>query len=387
MIKWFDSKKMAGLPEVTNTQGDLIKMLTGLLVNGVNTKPITSIVYADGVCTLTLGVGHGFITNSIITIKGSTQPSLIDKEFRLTKTDSTSISFKSAAAVSSETDVSVALAPLGFESFFTSEGKACFKSKDPRYPAYLRVDDTKLPSMSATSAKFARVEICEGMTDFDTATWQSPYDPLIPTKNREDTANSNGWFKWYYSAARNSTPDITAISNSIHHYILIGDDTNFWLVINPYLDVPVGVNQSAVYGFVLADYGSEVKQVLIATDGSGLAGASKSAPTESFIANHIKLNIAPLREVLSTTAFAMIAQANTSGGNSSAIALAAITASSGTLIKRPVYIVDNGKAQATFHGVGVVSSKYAQLSLANNNLNMFVDVGQSWFLVFDLGAI
>lgn len=387
MFKWFDSKKMAGLPEVTNTQGDLIRMLTGLLVNGANAKPVTSITYADSICTLTLGVGHGFITNSVIEIKGSTQSPLTNKEFRVTKSDSTSISFKSAATINNETGVSVSLAPLGFDSFFTSEGQACFKSKDPRYPAYLRVDDTKLPSMSGTSAKFARVEICENMTDFNTATWQSPYDPLIPNKNREDTANSNGWFKWYYSAARNSTPDTTAISNSIHHYILIGDETNFWLVINPYLDEPVGVNQSSVYGFVLADYGSEVKQVLIATDGSGLASASKSAPTESFIANYVKLNIAPLREALSTTAFAMIAQANTSGGNKSAVALAGITASSDTLIKRPAYIVSDGKAQAEFQDVGVVSSRYAQLSLANGNLSMFVDVGQSWFLVFDLGAI
>ena len=166
MIKWFDTKMMKNIPVIANTQGELVAMLNALLVNGFNSKTISSVSYANGFCTLTVGTDHGFVKHSVVNIQGSAQAVLTDSEFRITSITPTTISFKSAS-VNQEVGLTVRYAPLGYTAHFQSEGKACYKSKNPLYTPYLRVDDTKLAGTEPKAAKFATVEICEDMSDFN----------------------------------------------------------------------------------------------------------------------------------------------------------------------------------------------------------------------------
>lgn len=267
MIKWFDSKLMTGIPELTNTQGDLVKMLNGLLVNGANSKAVTSLSYTNGVCTLTLGANHGFARHSVINIQGSNQAALINSEFRIKSFTVTTISFDCPTAVTSETGLTVRYAPLGWTQHFASEGRSCYRSPDPRYPAYLRVDDVKFENTNTDAAKFAGVEICADMTDFNTASWQAPFTSDYPQQNRQTITNrSNGWFKWVYAGEFVDIPDLTPTQAGTRDYVLIGDDSQFWLLLYPYAS-NLNQNYPVIVGMPILDYGIKKPQALVATNG------------------------------------------------------------------------------------------------------------------------
>ncbi|MFT0771297.1 hypothetical protein [Psychrobacter aquimaris] len=243
MIKWFNSKTMSVLPVIDNTQGELVSMLTALLVNGVNSKPVATVSYADGVCTLEVGADHGFVAHSVVGIQNSTQSALAGGEFSLSKITDTTISFDVASTVINETGLNVRYAPLGYTAHFESQGRAAYKSKNPLHTGYLRVDDVKFAGTAANAAKFASVEICEDMTDFDTVVGaQAPYEASYPLQNRETiSGRSNGWFKWYYSAQSHPISEGASYPSPSgkKDYMLIGDDTGFYLVLYPNGDLPV----------------------------------------------------------------------------------------------------------------------------------------------------
>lgn len=275
MIKVYDSKKMTGLPEITNTQGDLLRMLRGLLVNGVNSKSVASLSYSNGVCVVDFGVTHNFVNYSVIDIQGTTQEALLGKDFRVSDITATTISFNCPAAVTNEAGLSVRYPPLGWEEYFSSTDKACFKSPNPLYQAYLRVDDSAglKPANFSTAAKFAGVELCTDMTDFNTASAQAPYDPLNPNKNREygtfNGVSMMGWFKWYYAADyRTENPDGWNPEVGVRDYILIGDDSYFWLITYPYVGA-TNSGRAAVFGVPIVNLGGVRQQALVAVNSSG----------------------------------------------------------------------------------------------------------------------
>lgn len=378
MIKWFDSRLMSNIPELTNTQGDLVKMLNGLLVNGANLKPVNTMVYANGVCTLDLGANHGFAKNSIVDIQGSIQPAFLANEFVISEVSATNISFNCPSTVTNETGLIARYAPLGFEQRFNSEGRSCYRSADPRYPAYLRVDDTKFASTDDTAAKFAGVEICTDMTDFDTASWQSPFDSGNPLKNRESLQGSNGWFKWYYASAESVNSDSVISPDGNRHYILIGDDTYFWLVIFPYGSSDT---KGVVYGFTKANYGNDVKQLLIATN-SLTEVVSGRYPHISFINSGAEASIAPIYQPLSFATPTMISLGKNTEGNISFSNITSLAAGD-VFLKNPIYLF-YGEVLADFLGISTTNHTSTNLLIAGNKKYKAVDIGQSYCVSFNL---
>lgn len=352
MIKWFDSAVMTGLPELTNTQGDLVKMLTGLLVNGANSKPVTTVSYANGVCTLTLGANHGFVRHSVIDLQGSLQDGFIGKEFRVKNLSVTTISFDCPIEVSAETGLTVRYAPLGWTQYFASEGKSCYQSPDPLYPAYLRVDDTKFSGTTATAAKFAGVEICADMTDFNTSSWQSPYDSNYPLKNRAFVSGiSNGWFKWYYASAYSATPETTAAENGRRNYILCGDNRSFWLVLYPYVSTNSALESVVGMPLLTTKYG--LQQCLLST-------ANEARPHMSFL-NSSNSNIAPYLK--------SIGRAVT--GFSSSVAGYYVD---DILLQSPVFFKQStsaGLLTGALEGIGVIPSRLADSNILKARGELF----------------
>lgn len=384
MIKWFDSMLMTGLPELTNTQGDLVKMLTGLLVNGANPKPVTTVSYVDGVCTLEVGASHGFLINSIISVQGSEQLAINGKDFKVKTLSATTVSFDCAEAVVAEVGLTVRYSPLGWTQHFATEGKSCFKSSDPKYLAYLRVDDTRDPNVAVNNAKFAAVEICENMTDFDTATWQSPYDANQPLKGRRGSSDTTGWYKWYYAARRASNTDGEQPSFGVRRYALIGDKSYFWLIIYPYTDNEVDSKYAAVYGFALADYGIDTKQVLIATNGEGAPDASKNQPHMSFVNAYTKKGIAPFYDVLSFALPSYLAHTSESASDINMIATNTNIDNSLALLL-PIYLYSTA-LKAKFKGV-YLSPNNLGSDLIKTDDGMFkpISLNQPYYLNFKVG--
>lgn len=314
MIKVYDTKKMTGLPEITNTQGDLLRMLRGLLVNGVNSKSVVSLSYSNGVCVVDFGVTHNFVNYSVINIQGTAQAALLGKDFRVSDITTTTISFNCPVAITSETGLSVRYAPLGWEEHFPSADKACFKSPNPLYQAYLRVDDSAglKPANFSTGAKFAGVELCTDMTDFNTASAQAPYDPLNPNKNREygtfNGVSMMGWFKWYYAADyRTEDPDGWNPGVGVRDYILIGDDTYFWLIMYPYLGATHS-GKSAIFGVPIVNLEGVRQQALVAVNSSGVK--KPAANTGAFIGFQ---NIATLNQPLLSAYTALVSNSKAYG--------------------------------------------------------------------------
>lgn len=383
MIKWFDSSMMTGLPVVTNTRGDLVTMLNALLVNGVNSKAVATVTYADGICTLEVGNDHGFIVNSVVDIQNSSQATLSGNDFKIKSVSSTKISFDCPSLVNNEIGLTVRYSPLGFEQYFASDGKACYKSPDPRYPAYLRVDDKTAFTVSDYHAKFAGVEICENMTDFDTATWQSPYAATYPLQNRQHTAHSTGWFKWYYAAKRLPKVDNTVPTSGNRRYVLVGDETYFWLIIYPYADA-VDSDYGAVYGFALADYGSTIRQVLVATNGFGANDTARPNPHLCFV--NVQNNgggIAPFYGDLSSAhTLAPVYSVETDG--KVVFAYKSTSTASDMLLRRAIY-VRSTEIVSTFLGI-TTTDKNLTSSIVKTNGTSFkaANIGQSYCLTLDL---
>ena len=374
MIKWFDSKNMTGLPELTNTQGDLVKILTGLLVNGVNSKPITTVSYTNGVCTLTLGANHGFVRHSVIDIQNSLQAGFIGKEFRVKSLSLTTVSFDCPVAVTVETGLTVRYAPLGWTQHFASEGRSCYKSSDPRYPAYLRVDDTRFGGTEVGAAKFAGVEICADMTDFNTATWQSPYNGNYPLQNRGFIpGRSNGWFKWYYSSGYWVSPDQSNSGVGTRHYMVCGDSTSFWLVLYPYMGAEK--ERASVVGMPLITVKNGLKQCLVATSSFGLTGSGY--PHKSFISSELN-SVAPY--------LAGIGKSIT--GFPSPVISHVID---GMMLQSPIFMKDDGSIgmlTGQFERIGVLPSKLVDTSIVKvqNKLFQISDTGEvGYSIALDVG--
>lgn len=378
MIKWFDSRVMTGLPQLSNTQGDLVKMLTGLLVNGVNSKSIIRINYSNGFCELNIGASHGFIVNSVISIKGSKQTAFLDKEYRIISSTSTTIKFACEHLAVDEIGLTVCYAPIGWDAYFDSADRACYKSKNKKYPAYIRVDDRRFGGTSPNAAKFAGVELCLDMTDFDTASRQTPISGVYPTQNREYIeGRSNGWFKWYYSSGYNQQPDVTANTNTLSNYVLIGDESSFYLITHPY-----GGDNSAlggVMGVALVDDGLQESQVLIAKN---QAIFRYSNPHESFMEE-------TTAETYQTIGFSLSGiPVGTHATHRKISGLIDGKGRSNMLMKSPIYLFNDGKFNSFFKGIEVLPKTLPSAGLVESSQGKYfiADIGLPYQLAFFCGA-
>ena len=236
-VKWMHNG-FAGAPVLTNNWGSLTALLDACLVNGFNLKMVTALSRTDDTATATIGSGHGFMVDQVVLVEGCDQPSY-NGEFTITAITSTTVSFRvpgePASPATTQTGITLKIAPLGFETVFTGTNKRVYRSPNPLSNRhYLRVDDSLPEGYTTTWAKFARVTITEGMADIDTFVGaQAPFTPGAPTRNEVPTGSGTtmyvGWFKWYY--ARQSYAETSGDNgNWSRSWVLIGDDRGFFLI-------------------------------------------------------------------------------------------------------------------------------------------------------------
>jgi hypothetical protein len=93
-IKYIDNN-FAGSPSLGYTQGDLVKLLKIILVEGFNKKTATSVnpESLGNIITITLPSGHGFNFNQIVNISGANQIDF-NSDYRVLYTDLTSIKIR-----------------------------------------------------------------------------------------------------------------------------------------------------------------------------------------------------------------------------------------------------------------------------------------------------
>ena len=236
-VKWMHNG-FAGAPVLTNNWGSLTALLDACLVNGFNLKTVTALSRTDDTATATIGSGHGFMVDQVVLVEGCDQPSY-NGEFTVTAITSTTVSFRvpgePASPATTQTGITMKIAPLGFEIAFTGTNKRAYRSPNPLSSRhFFRVDDSLPEGYTTSWAKFGRVTIAEGMSDVNTFVGaQAPFTPGAPTRNEVPTGSGTtmyaGWFKWYY--ARQSYAETSGDNgNWGRSWVLIGDDRGFFLI-------------------------------------------------------------------------------------------------------------------------------------------------------------
>lgn len=191
-VKHFFST-MLGAPVLSGTAGSGIAWLDALLVNGFDTKTVSSLTVASGVATVVFTGAHSSIIDSVILVAGvSGGPAGfagLNGEQKVTARPlPTSLTFATALPDGTYTGtINIKMAPLGWAKVFAGTNEAVYKSTDPMaHGMFLRVIDTAAQSM--------RVIGYESMSAIDTGTG------LFPT-----TAIFNGGGYWHKSGAASAS--------------------------------------------------------------------------------------------------------------------------------------------------------------------------------------
>lgn len=198
----------AGAPTLNNAAGSMISVLDACLVNGYGSKPVTSIVVAGGVATVTCSA-HGFTDQSVQEVAGST-PAALNGRKLVTVTGSNTFTFPAPGVPDgAATGAITAKRPgLGWiKQFAGGATKAVYKRTDPAATAMvLRVADTGAGTYD--TANFSEVTMFESMTSVDTGSDPTP------------SAHGQVWCKGPNSAAAK-------------RWVLVGDSRTFYFFSEP----------------------------------------------------------------------------------------------------------------------------------------------------------
>lgn len=252
---------------LTNSWGEMIRILDICLVDGLTLPPITSAEVGElGDIVLDFSSNHNCQLFQIVELMGFAE---FTGEYRVKGVpSSTRIVLKAtfAAQVISVLG-SARIAPLGYETVFTATDKRVYRAKNPEsnHP-YIRVDESLqgVGSYTATYQKFAMVGLLESMSHIDDVNnpdvLQLPFTPSNPSRNWDITGTGGavvrGWSKWFWGRNGNSPTDsweeaTLSTSFSNRRFTLVGDKDAFYLQIQAHNN---GTHKT-VYGTGIFDSG------------------------------------------------------------------------------------------------------------------------------------
>jgi hypothetical protein len=264
-IKWLNNN-MTGAPQLTAAWGSLTTMLDAVLVNGFNSRSVSSITRTGSVATVTFATAHGFIVDQIVNITGADQTEYNGDQLVTSLTNLT-ISFNVAGSPTTPATGTIncktpglqtSHTGFGFEIYRTGTNKRVYRTTNTASNrACLRVDNALDASGNypTTYAKSGRVTIAQDYTDVDTVSGvQAPFNPAFPTRNTTVSSGVNGtavngWFKWYhsrfYNTANAQSASTTGMESSVagtlpagvettgnRSWVVVGDDRGFYLFID-----------------------------------------------------------------------------------------------------------------------------------------------------------
>lgn len=238
-IKFFVHTNI-GAPQLSNESGKLISVLDACLVNGFGLQSVSSLTTSGTTATVVFPSAHNFMRFQVIRISGANQSEFNGEHCITSIPDANSVSFELARPPSTSIAtglITCDLAPLGWKSPFSAAGRRAYRNNIPGAP-FLRVIDEVDPVWPTTYSKYAKVGICEDMTDINTIIGhQAPFDPTKPDKNWIVEAIGSeiygGWAKWHY-ATNQPENNANAMSsqtpaNGDRSWTLVGDGETFFI--------------------------------------------------------------------------------------------------------------------------------------------------------------
>jgi hypothetical protein len=224
----FFTSDMTNAPVMTPGAGGIIAVLDGCLLNGFNTKTLSSLSVTSGIATATVSSGHGYSLHSVIDISGASISALNDTHRILSVPDANTFTFD-ATGVSNGTATGTITAimsvPTGWTKAFSGTNKAAYKSTTSASGFYFRVDD----SGAYNNANGQPARGYESMTDIDTGTAPFPTTAQQANFNWRRSTDASGDRLWalvaddqfFYLFVR-----IAAI-NTANTVMLFGDINSF----------------------------------------------------------------------------------------------------------------------------------------------------------------
>ena len=195
--QWIRSS-FTGAPALDNAAGTLISVLDACLINGFDSKTLTSLSVSSGVATATISGGHSYQVRATVLIEGAT-PSELNGRKRIISTTSTTFTFSSVSSDQTATGtITSKIAPLSsWSKAFSGTNKAAYQSTHVDATGYyLRVLDTATyPTYTGRVAQYAGYE---AMTDIDTGTNRFPTttqltDGLLILKSYHTDGTDSPW--------------------------------------------------------------------------------------------------------------------------------------------------------------------------------------------------
>ncbi|QCO22298.1 hypothetical protein C9E88_012805 [Acinetobacter cumulans] len=239
---------------LSNTWGDMIRLLDACLVNGVELPSITSAAIDEqGDLHLTLFAPHKAMLLQVVELTGF-EPSSLNQKYRIKGVLSDTQLILKPQVVIDETAVTTKgaskLASLGYDIVFRDDKdvKRVYRAKNPtaQHP-FIRVDESisdGVNSYNSSYAKYAMVGLLEHMDHIDDYqnpdVLQLPFDPANPSKNWKISGTGGdcvrGWSRWYWSRTGNPVggyyPDSSGGAAANSNFTLVGDKNCFYTVVN-----------------------------------------------------------------------------------------------------------------------------------------------------------
>lgn len=250
-VKYFHSG-MAGAPVLNGVAGAMAALLDALLVDGFDTKSITSGSITDGIATINWSGSFSGEVDSVVVNAGLT-PSSLNGEKRVLSKTATSLTFATTEANGSITVGSgtTKMAPLGWTKPYTGTNKRAYKIVDVAGTGfYLRLDDA--------GTNTCRVYGHETMSDVDTGTGRFPTDAQV-----------SGGYYW----PKSSTADSTARS-----WEVVGDSRLFHIIVHPNATNPTQ-GYASTFGDILPVSSADNYACLMA--GSGVSTVTTEASSSN----------------------------------------------------------------------------------------------------------
>lgn len=192
-LTWYDSSE-TGMPIMNNVAGSFIAVLDACLIDGFNTKTISSIVVASGVATVNC-TAHGYTATvqKPVEISGSSESALNGKKQVLTVAADTFTYAAPGVPDGTYTGTLSAKRPgLGWIKAFSGTNKAIYQRTDVAATTNMLRVDNNFVSPADTISNY--VFMVESATDIDSYTSKAPSsDSYCLWSNGPNTSTAKTW--------------------------------------------------------------------------------------------------------------------------------------------------------------------------------------------------
>lgn len=255
--KWFTSTQLGSVQMMGADNDGIIKVLDSCLIAGYGLKSPVSVTKDGDNLTLNYGVAHNYLSNQVLLIAGA-DDALLNGEHRIKSLTNNTLTISAPGVLSTTGSISTKLAPLNWESVFgsTDPTRRAYRSRRAASSKRVIFVDMSNP-VSTHKSKKASISVYGDMQQIGIGV-----NNMTASLNGAGAAGSLFWYQ------KRGTDTGTAVQNTVSPWVVVGNDTHFYIMINwadAYYSSSIWRD---IYGFgemgIVADNTAQDKTFLIA---------------------------------------------------------------------------------------------------------------------------